>query len=92
MNSDKLSANYFFVIWNVENTWCILQNELNEGHETKAAFQGSFKLRWPSAALDDMAVEICSLPFEKQPEIHIFWIKTNEQNRNYTKLSLSEKK
>jgi len=35
---------------------CIFQNKASEGHETKAAFQGSFKLR-QALALDDVAVE-----------------------------------
>ncbi len=40
---------------------CILQIQLNEGRETKAVFQGSFRLRWPSATFDDVAAEKCSL-------------------------------
>ncbi len=40
---------------------CILQIQLNEGREMKAVFQGSFRLRWPSATLDDMAAGKCSL-------------------------------
>lgn len=31
---------------------------LNEGLKTKAAFQGSFKLRWPSMALNDAAAKV----------------------------------
>ncbi len=40
---------------------CILQIQLNEGCVMKAAFQGAFRLRWPSATFDDVAAEICSL-------------------------------
>ncbi len=40
---------------------CILQIQLNEGRETKAVFQGSFRVRWPSATFDDVAAEKCSL-------------------------------
>ncbi len=42
---------------------CIFQIQLNEGRETKAVFQGSFRLRWPSATFDDVTAEI----FEKHP-------------------------
>jgi len=59
----------FFVNWNMYKGLCVIEgcegcifyNELNEGHETKAAFQGSFTLRWPSVAHDDEGVELCSL-------------------------------
>lgn len=37
--------------WRKGYTWFILQNMLNEGRETKASFQGSFKLWWPSMVL-----------------------------------------
>ncbi len=47
---------------------CILQIQLNEGRETKAAFQGSFWLRWPSETFDDVAAEKCSL-CRMQPSI-----------------------
>lgn len=52
----------FFVNWKVhKGLWliwghegyaqCILQYSQKEGHEIKAAFQGSFKIRWPSTEL-----------------------------------------
>jgi len=34
---------------------------LDEGHETKPAFKGSFQSRHPLKELDDMAAEICSI-------------------------------
>jgi len=37
------------------------KKKVNKGHERKAAVQGSFKLREPSATLDDVAAKICSL-------------------------------
>ncbi len=77
INSDKFSTDSFFVSlfsWNGMGTkdcgWlkvaedtshCILQIQLNEGRETKAVFQGSFWLRWPSATFDDVAAEKFSL-------------------------------
>lgn len=43
-NSEKLSAySFFFSVSSV-------QHEINEGHKTKAVFQGSFKMRPPSEA------------------------------------------
>ncbi len=48
-------------VWETAYISCILQIQLNEGREMKAAFQRSFRLRWPSATFDDVAAEICSL-------------------------------
>ncbi len=84
INSDKFSTDSFiFMKWNgYKGLWviesrggyipCILQIQLNEGRETKAVFQGSLRLRWPSGTFDDAADEIgCSLPFETHP-LYVF--------------------
>ncbi len=77
INSDKLINYSFFCqfifmkwdgykgLWVIEGRGgyipCILQIQLNEGRETKAVIQGSFRLRWPSATFDDVVAEKCSL-------------------------------
>lgn len=72
---DKLTANsfcsFFFVNWNMckgfgwlkgaKNTQCIVQKQLKWRTRNKVCLQGFFKLIWHSAALDDLAVVICSL-------------------------------
>ncbi len=77
INSEKLSTDSFFFSlfsWNGMGTkdcgWLKVMEDtshasfklkLNEGRKTKAVFQGSFRLRWPSATFGDVAAEKCSL-------------------------------